>query len=229
MGQQAQSKMAQARRNMVTQQVLTNGVRNHQAVEALCSVPREQFVPAAYQRVAYFDDRMPLGVDASGMMRYLMEPKTFAQMLDLVALTPQDKVLEVGCASGYTTAVLARLAHHVYAVESDEVLAGHAGNNLRAVGASNVSLSIGSLAEGYAAQAPYEAIFVSGATACLPPAWCDQLKEGGRIVFIRKESGGHLGSVCMGRKVQGVVSARAFYDVAADYLPGLEKRGMFAL
>ena len=221
------NKMQAVRHNMVAQQVLTNVVLDDTILNALEQVPREQFVPENYQQIAYIDDGVPLGVDSNGVMRYLLEPMVFAKLLDKLNLQPNQKILEVGCASGYTTAVLSHLAHYVYALESDEILAGHASNNLQKLGISNVHISIGALQAGHAVDAPYDAIIVSGAMTHVPPVFGEQLKEGGRIVYIERSIDAPIGRLALGFKHEGVIVTQPFDDLAADFLPGLVQNTAF--
>src|SRR5579859_6969843 len=107
-----------ARLNMVESQVRPNKVTDAAVLDALLAVPRERFVPEHLQGVAYIDDDVPLGGG-----RYLAEPMVFARFLQLAAIKPTDTVLEIACGSGYASAVLARLAQRVIALEDDHALA----------------------------------------------------------------------------------------------------------
>jgi len=103
-----------ARRNMVERQVRTNKVTDEAVLEALAQLPRERFVPESLSAVAYIDEDVPLG---NG--RYLMEPMVFARLVQAAQLQPGDRVLDLGCGCGYSTAILSRLANQVIALESD--------------------------------------------------------------------------------------------------------------
>ena len=105
-----------ARRNMVERQVRTNKVTDEAVLEALAQLPRERFVPESLSAVAYIDEDVPLG---NG--RYLMEPMVFARLVQAAQLQPGDRVLDLGCGCGYSTAILSRLANQVIALESDDI------------------------------------------------------------------------------------------------------------
>jgi len=212
---------------MIVGQVVPNDVTDKRIIDALRHVQRESFVQQEYQSVAYVDEDLPLGHDSSGAPRYIMEPNLLAQMLKHSALTGKEKVLEIGCGSGYTTALLAHLAHYVYAVEMDEILAGHASNNLQKQGITNVHVSIAPLEEGQSKDAPYDLIFVNGALAEFPKHWLEQLKDGGRAVFVQRKDHHRLGKLMVAEKINGVMAPWAEQDAFTEYLPGLAYRPDF--
>ena len=209
-----------ARRHMVDCQLLPNKVTDDHLIEVMSTLPREVFVPKALKGVAYLDEDLPV---AEG--RYVMEPMVFARMVQALAITPADAVLDVGCATGYSTAVLARLANVVVAVEDHEDLAAQATQNLAEAAVDNAAVITGPLAEGYAAQAPYDVIMVQGAVADVPQTLLDQLGEGGRLVAVVDD--GYMGKVLLYTKVAGVVGHRALFDGAVPPLPGFQRETSF--
>src|ERR1043166_2190271 len=150
---------AQARRVMVDRQVRTADVTDLRIIAALLEVPREAFVPAARRAVAYLDLDVP--VNESG--RALLKPMVFAKLLQAAGIGDTDRVLDVGCATGYSAAVLGKLAGHVVALEEDAALARGAGETLAQIGARNVAVVSGALSAGWAEGAPYDAIVLEGA------------------------------------------------------------------
>lgn len=176
-----------ARVNMLKSQILTGNVLAQPLLDALMEVPRESFVPAQYQGVAYIDEEVPL---LSG--RFLMEPLAFARMLKQAAITREHTVLDIGCASGYSTCVLSRLAGHVVAVEEDETLFALALKNLAT--RSNVTLSESPLVQGFQARGPYDVILIEGAIEFVPQALADQLKEGGRLIAFEQSGKQRVGT-----------------------------------
>ena len=114
----------QQRLNMVESQVRPSDVTDRRIIKAMLEVPREAFLPAELRSLAYIDDAVPVrrGKDA----RYLLAPRVFAKLVQLAELAPEAVVLDVGCATGYSTAVLAKLAKRVVAVECDAALADRA-------------------------------------------------------------------------------------------------------
>ena len=150
---------AAQRRNMIEAQIRANDVTDTRIQAAMGDIPRERFVPAAKRAVAYTD--VPVEVVAG---RWLMDPRSFAKLVQLASIKPTDTILDVGCATGYSTAVLARLGKSVMALEQDADLVRIAPDMLQAVKAANASVVQGSLADGYRLKAPYDVIFINGAS-----------------------------------------------------------------
>ena len=213
---------AAARLNMVESQVRPNKVTGHRLLEALLDVPRERFVPERLRGVAYVDDDILL---AAG--RYLMEPMVFARLAQVAEIKPTDSVLEVGGASGYGAAVLARLAARVVSLESDAALARTEQTLLRDLGVSNVKVVVAPLVEGYAADAPYDVILFSGAAERLPPRIIDQLADGGRLVAVVAPPN-EPGRATVVTRIGGALSRRIIFDAGTPVLPGLQLEPGFA-
>ncbi|MDD3448400.1 MAG: protein-L-isoaspartate O-methyltransferase [Gammaproteobacteria bacterium] len=171
--------MERARFNMVEQQVRPWEVLDQRVLDLLGSVPREAFVPAAYRALAFADLELPIGHD-----QVMLPPRTQARALQSLDIRAADRVLEVGTGSGYLTALLARLAHHVYSVEIIPELAGLASRNLAAAGVANVTVETGDAAAGWPSHAPYDAILVGGAMAAVPDSLREQLRPGGRMFVV---------------------------------------------
>lgn len=167
----------QARFNMIEQQIRPWEVLDPEVLALLSVVKRESFVPAAYAQLAFADIELPIGNGQT-----MLEPKIEARLLQELALKNTDTVLEVGSGSGYMAALLAARAEYVYSVEIDPVLAESAKRNLQDAGVVNVSVQLGDASCGWAEQAPYDAIVVSGSLPSLPFALLKQLKPGGRLV-----------------------------------------------
>jgi protein-L-isoaspartate(D-aspartate) O-methyltransferase len=205
------------RLNMVESQVRVNDVTDVRVQDAMREVPRERFVPTARQATAYAD--APLEAVRG---RFLMEPRTFAKMLQLAEVAPTDNVLDVGSLTGYSSAILARIAARVTALESDADLVRVAAETLPAVGAANVTVVQGDLAEGHKAKAPYDVIFVNGAIEVRPAALLAQLAEGGRLVAVVKS--GAQGHATVFLKDKGQIGSRAGFDADAQILPGFREK-----
>lgn len=208
---------ASARFNMIEAQIRTNNVTDVRIHAALDAVLRERFVPTAKQALAYAD--VPVEI-APG--RFLLDPRSFAKALQLVRVTAEDKVLDVGCGTGYSSAVLGRLARNVIALEQDADLVRVASETLPGVGATNAAVVQGGLAEGHKANAPYDVIFVNGAIEARPDALLGQLAEGGRLVAIVKS--GASGHATVFLKEKGQVGSRAGFDADAQILPGFREK-----
>ncbi|MFN3643430.1 MAG: protein-L-isoaspartate O-methyltransferase family protein [Gemmobacter sp.] len=207
---------------MVDTQVRPSDVTKFPVIAAILAVPRERFVPDALREAAYVGENIPL---APG--RVLLDPRTFAKMLDAVDLQPTDLALHVGTGLGYGAAVMARLAEAVVALEEDEGMAAEAEAVLAAEGVDNAAVMTGPLAAGAARHGPYDAILIEGGVEVVPNALTDQLKDGGRIaaLFMR----GALGEVRLGRKAAGRVAWRPSFNAAAPVMPGFAALREFAL
>lgn len=212
---------AAARLNMVESQIRANNVTDPPVVDAFMSVPREMFVPKTMRGVAYVDEDLSLGDG-----RYLIEPMVLARLVQLGQVGPEDLVLDVGSATGYSTAVLARLAAAVVGVEADEQMVQAATANLGQLGIDNAVFVRGPLEAGYAKQAPYNVIIFQGAIDEVPPAIAAQLAEGGRLVaVVRQPRGMGLGTLFM--REHGTLSGRAAFDAATPLLPGFARKPAF--
>ena len=204
---------AAARTKMVDSQIRTNKVTDAALIAAFESVPREAFVPERLAAVAYVDEDLPIG---NG--RYLMESMVLARLLQEARPGPADVVLDVGCGTGYATAILARLAATVVALESDQDMAARATRNLAELGIDNAIVVEGPLTAGWPAQAPYGVILINGAVAEVPPALQRQLADGGRLVTVQQGADGQGRGILM-RRNGTVAASRVFFDAATPILP----------
>lgn len=175
--------LEQARFNMVEQQIRTWEVLDTDVLDLLFVVKREDFVPAAYSRLAFADAEIPLAAGAC-----MLAPKIEAHALQALAMKKHENVLEVGTGSGYMAALLAAHADHVWSVEINPTLAATARENLRRAGIGNVAVEVGNGLAGLAQHAPFDAIMISGAVSEVPQALLDQLKPGGRLFAIVGEA-----------------------------------------
>lgn len=206
---------------MVDTQVRPSDVTKYPIIDAMLSVPREAYVPDACRAVAYAESELDLGGG-----RMILAPRAFAKLLEMLDLDADDVVLDLGCGLGYSSAVLARMARAVVAVEPDETLAAEAQATLSAQGHDNVAVVTGALNEGAASSAPYDAIVVQGAITTWPEALSAQLNEGGQIAAIWAE--GHLRTARLGRKINGVIQWRDAFSADASILPDFVGETAFA-
>ncbi len=211
---------SQQRVKMVDGQVRTTDVTSIPVLDAMLTVPREAFVPAARQSLAYIDEDLLISGEGS-TARYLMEPSPFAKLVQLADVRSGDVVLDVGGGNGYSAAVLSRLASSVIALESDAALAERSAAKLAALGYDNVAVVQGPLADGCAAEAPYDVIFVGGSVQQLPDSLTAQLRDGGRLVVV--EGTGNAGVARLYVKSNGIASGRHAFNAAVKPLPGFER------
>src|SRR6202043_3709551 len=208
-----------ARRIMVDSQVRTSDVTDLRIIAAMLALPRERFLPAEQADLAYLDCDIPVTTGEGGKpTRRLLKPMVLAKLLQAAEIADADHVLDVGCATGYSSAVLARLAHAVVALEQDAGLAELARDHLRALGMSRVQVVSGPLAEGWPPQAPYDVIVLNGASEIAPKALLRQLKPGGRLVGVLGR--GAAGKAMLYRSIGGECGGRPIFDAAAPLLPG---------
>ena len=209
-----------ARVKMVENQIRTTDVTSHSVLNAFFAVPRENFVPEKSKLLAYVDCDIEV---APG--RFLMEASPLAKLLQLGAITKDDKVLDVGCGTGYVSAVLSLLAGKVVALESNEGLAAQAKTNLAALGYGNVTVVGGDLEKGHAADAPYDVIFLNGSVEQLPQGLLDQLGEDGRLITVIGY--GHAARATVFMRERGAFSENVFFNASIKPLPGFAKAKEF--
>jgi protein-L-isoaspartate(D-aspartate) O-methyltransferase len=213
---------AAARRNMVEGQVRTADVTDLRVLSAMLEVPREQFVAPAMAGLAYLDLDVAVGAGASS--RRLIKPMVLAKLIQAADLTAVDRVLDVGCVTGYAAAVLARIAGEVFALEQDAALAQAARAALSAL--PNVGVVEGALTEGWPQAAPFDAILLEGATEFAPEPLLRQLKDGGRLVCVLGAGPG--AKAMLYRRSGGGIGGRPLFDAMAPLLPGFVKPPEFA-
>lgn len=215
-----------ARLNMVESQVRPNRVTDRRILTAMLEIPRELFVPASMRPLAYMDQDVPVrSAGREAPARYLMAPMPLAQLIQLADVGPEDLVLDVGCATGYSTAILARLGEAVVGLEQEPTLVEAAARALTDLGVDNAAIVTGDLAKGYAEEGPYDAILLGGAAAEVPEALLSQLKDGGRLVAIIADGG--LGKATLFENVGGSISRRPMFDAGACPLPRFQKAPAF--
>jgi protein-L-isoaspartate(D-aspartate) O-methyltransferase len=218
------SDFATARQKMVDGQVRPSDVTDLRIIDAMLAVPREAFVPESQRAMAYLDLDLDVS-EAGGAKRFLIKPVVIARMLQAAEIGETDNVLVVGCASGYTAAVVAKLAGTVTATESDRSLAAKANDVLAKLGFGNAAVRTAAAGEGDEANAPYDVIVLAGATEIVPDRLYRQLKDGGRLV----------GVFAMSRPQRAMIVThshadfgdRALFDAAVPVLPGLERPPAF--
>lgn len=214
---------ASARRHMVDGQIRPADVTDLRITTAMLEVSREKFVPEQSRALAYLDIDLGLGA-AGAATRCLMKPMVLAKLIQALDLEATDKVLIVGAATGYSAALIARMAGQVVALEQDEGLARIAKGALS--GVANVEVATGPLAAGYVSAAPYDAILVEGAVETLPDAFRAQLKEGGRLVCVMGAA--PAGAAMAYRRSGAELGGRPVFDASAALLPGFAKAAEFA-
>ncbi len=210
------------RHNMVEGQIRTNKVTDPALIAAFSELPRELFVPQAQRSIAYIDEDIEI---APG--RFLMEPMVLARLIQAAEISKDDMVLDIGCAFGYATAILARLANTVVGLESDKRMVDKANAILGELAVDNVALMKGSLEKGFSKQAPYDVILIGGAVESIPPTITKQLAEGGRLVTVVSDGTGTTGSGTLVLRQGNDFSSRVLFDASTPPLPGFQRAEEF--
>lgn len=218
----------QQRLNMVESQVRPSDVTDRRIIRAMLEVPREAFVPKDMQTLAYRDEAVQVASPADGSVgRSLLAPRIFAKLVQLAEIEPAAVVLDLGCATGYSTAVLARLAKAVVAVELVAALAQRAAETLRLLHVSNAIVIEGALQNGAPAHAPFDAILLNGAVDSIPDTLLGQLKDGGRLAGVIAD--GAVGRAQIWQRRGTMFDARPIFDATAVPLPGFARQVAFSL
>ena len=207
---------------MVDTQVRPSDVTKYPIIAAMLDIRREVFVPEALREAAYIGANLPLGPN-----RVLLEARTLAKMLDALDVQPSDLVLDIAVGLGYSSAVIARMAEAVVAVEDDAQTAQEAQTLLSQEGADNAIVLAGPLVAVAAKHGPYDVMLIQGGVEQIPQPLLDQLKEGGRIVALFMEDA--VGVCRIGQKIGGHIHWRDAFNAAAPVLPGFARETVFAL
>ena len=211
---------AVARRHMVESQVRPNKVTDDRVADAMLDTPRELFVPKPFRGVAYMDEDIKI---AHG--RFLIEPMVFARLLQEAGIEAGDTVLDIGCGTGYSTAVLGHLAGTVVALEGDRDLAARATEILAELGIDNAAVVEGPLNNGLPDQGPFDIILLNGSVADVPDALINQIAEGGRMMAVIVRKG--IGRATRFDRINGLVSHRDLFDASIPALPGFSREPGF--
>ena len=223
------SGFATARQKMVDGQVLTSDVTDRRILDAMLALPRERFVPQDKQALAYLDLDLDVA-EGDSAKRFLIKPMLTARLLQAAEIAATDKVLVVGCATGYVAALVAMLGATVTATESDSRLVDKGKVILAALGQAafgqNVTLKVGEAADGDPAGGPYDVIILNGATEIVPEKLYRQLRNGGgRLVGVFATT--RPSRAMIATRWHGETGERTLFDAVAPTLPGLQRVPQF--
>jgi protein-L-isoaspartate(D-aspartate) O-methyltransferase len=207
---------------MVENQIRPNKVTDTRVTQAMEAIPRELFVPKHLRGIAYVDEDIDVGGG-----RFLMEPMVFARLLQAAEIKDTDVALDIGCGTGYSAGVLAKLASTVVAVEGDGDMAKRASALLGELGIDNAAVVKAPLAEGYPQQAPYDVIVFEGAVAEIPQSVCGQLADGGRLLAVVQDSRGVLGKATLVTRAGAGFGRRVLFEAGTPLLPGFARQPGF--
>jgi protein-L-isoaspartate(D-aspartate) O-methyltransferase len=212
---------AAARRHMVDGQVRTADVTDLRILAAMLEIPRENFVPSSAAGLAYLD--LDLAVGEAGARR-LLKPMVLAKLIHAANVASSDRILDVGCSTGYAAAILSRIAGQVIALEQDSGLAQTARAALASQ--SNVNVVSGPLIAGWPQGAPYDVILLEGAGEIAPHTFLGQLKDGGRLVCVL--GSGPAAKAMLYCRSGEELGGRPIFDASAAVLPGFARAPVFA-
>jgi protein-L-isoaspartate(D-aspartate) O-methyltransferase len=208
---------AQARRTMVDSQLRTFDVTDRAVLAAMGEVPREHFMPAGREQLAYMDQNVPVSDSkADGVARFMLAPMVLARLIQALEIESGSRVLDVAAGLGYASAVLARLGAETVALESSEALADSARARLAEEGAA-VTVRQGPLDRGCAEDGPFDAILINGAAAERPERLLQQLRDGGRLACLT--GGDRAGKAMLYVRSGDAFGFRTLLDAAAPELP----------
>lgn len=211
-----------ARTAMIDSQVRPNDVTDRRLIAAMTAVHREVFLPAGLAASAYAD----MAVEATPG-RWMAAPRDFSKLVNIAAIRPEDRLLDIAGGTGYSAAVLSRLAASVVALEQDDASAKILKDGLAAAGVTGVEVVSGSLKAGLPAKGPFDVVFVNGAIEEVPAAWLSQLAEGGRLVVAVAEGGVRRARIYTASG--GKTAWRTPFDTPMPMLAGFEKATEFRL
>jgi protein-L-isoaspartate(D-aspartate) O-methyltransferase len=215
------------RKNMLEGQIKPHGVTDQRLIEALLSVPREVFLPKHLHSLAYADDAVDLLPGRS-----MLNPVDFSRMVQAADISKEDIVLDVGCLTGYSTAVISYLCNIVIGLDCHQAFIADAQKHMQACGVTNsIFVHQADLAAGYARQAPYQVIVINQVVSRVPQAFADQLDEGGRLVaVVSSEPRASLGRATLFRKSADLLtSVRVLFDCGVSNGHLFAEKQRFAL
>lgn len=211
-----------ARQTLIEGQLRPNGVFAPAVLAAFAAVPRERFVPPELVARAYADESLEIGAG-----RWLLEPRILGRLLAAADPGPRDAALEVACATGYGTALLADRVALAVGVDSKAELTELAEANLLRLEYSNALVVCADPTRGEPGHAPYDVILVSAAVPAVPAVLLEQLADGGRLVAVLRTRSEVVGRAVICKKTGGRVATRVLFDAAAPCLPEFEAEPQF--
>ena len=214
------------RRAMICSQLRPNQVTDRRLLAVMGALPREAFVPAGKRSLAYMDEGVEVWPSIDGApARFLLAPIVLARLIQLAAIGEDDTVLDVGCATGYSTAVLARLARSVIGLEAEPELAAAAKATLQELAIANARIVTGPLNQGHAETGPYDVILLNGSVPEVPKTLTAQLKQEGRLVAV--VANGIQGKGYLFFRTGDEASGLPHFDAGAKPLPGFAPEPCF--
>lgn len=221
------------RKNMVNSQLLPNAITSKELLNAFRQLKRESFVPASQRASAYIDRDLQINLSTDDDERFLLDPMVQAKLIQAVDVKPTDIVLDVACATGYSTALLAQLANMVVGIEANAKIAELAAQHIEQQEIDNAVIICDPLADGYKKEAPYDVIVINGLVEQVPQELFDQLAEDGRLIVVevsdKSTISAPLGHAFLYHKTHNVVAKRMVFDASPTKLNDFNKLVEFIL
>ena len=211
------------RKAMVDSQIRPNKVIDDRVIAAFMNVPRERFVSKNMQNLAYIDEDIHL----SGG-RFIVEAMVMARIIQTLALDDTQSVMLIGAGTGYTAALLSSLAASVIAIETRAQMVEKAQQAVAGLDIGNVAVIKARLQDGYASEAPYDAIIIEGAVEHMPQSLLDQLADGGRLAAIWRPDGTQAGEACIWHKIGDAVSRTPLFTAQVPVLDEFRAKPKFS-
>ena len=222
------------RENMVNSQLLPNAITSKQLLAAFRELKRENFVPKRQQAHAYIDRDLKIDIDTSnGQDRFILDPMVQAKLVQAVNITSSDIVLDIACATGYSTALIAQIANMVVGIESDEKVANLASQYIEQQEIDNAVIIQDPLANGYKKEAPYDVIIINGLVETVSQELFDQLADNGRLIAVeisdKSSINAPLGHAYLYHKTGNQIAKRMVFDASPSRLTEFDKPKSFQL
>ena len=211
------------RKAMVDSQIRPNKVIDDRVIAAFMNVPRERFVTKNMQNLAYIDEDIHL----SGG-RFIVEAMVMARIIQTLALDTSQSVMLIGAGTGYTAALLSSLAGSVIAIETRAQMVEKAQQAVASLDIGNVAVIKARLQDGYASEAPYDAIIIEGAVEHMPQSLLDQLSDGGRLAAIWRPEGTQVGEACIWHKTGDAITRTPLFTAQVPVLDEFKAKPKFS-
>ena len=209
-----------ARESMILSQLQTNNVTNERLLKAMRDIPREVFVPEEKIDLAYIDVNIEIYP-----MRYMLSPMFLAKMIQEARILDSDVVLDIACLTGYSTAVLSKLAATVIGIEPSSAYVEKANKILSDLQIDNAAVLLGDISNGWLSQGPYNVILINGSINLIPNKLIDQLSNGGRLICV--ENINNIGKAVCYLKQPDSFGKRILFDASIPLVPGNEEKAEF--
>tara|TARA_Y100000590_G_scaffold470698_1_gene667960 strand:- start:5544 stop:6215 length:672 start_codon:yes stop_codon:yes gene_type:complete len=202
--------------NMVNNQLKPCGINNQSILNIFSEVPRELFLSYGQEANFYSDNIVFFSKKKKIENRYMLSPSIFARMLQIAEIKAEEKVLDIGCLTGYSTVVLSKLCKNVVGIDNDQDLIDTAIQSAKKMEAKNIKFHLNSLKKGCPSGSKYDLIFINGAVDFIPDELEGQLTKNGRLVCIFFEN--KIGRVCVFKKSSQATDKINFFEVSVPHI-----------